>query len=452
MNAALNILQISTSDKGGGAEKIALDIHRGYLARGCQSWLAVGQKHSNDPTILRIPNERYWTFGHKIAQKIAHSPWPLPARLRTYLFFLATMRHSLAMRKGHEDFYFPGSRHLLELLSHAPDIIHCHNLHGAYFDLRVLPWLSSQAPTILTLHDAWLLSGHCAHSFGCERWRNGCGHCPDLTIPPKIQRDATAYNWRRKQKIYDASALYVATPSFWLMQKVKQSMLAPALIEGRVICNGINLSVFHPAEKHIVRASLDIPTEAKVVMFAAKGIRKNPWKDFQMMQTAMRLLSNDLTEQNVLFMAVGEPESVTQFGHLTVKCVPYQSDPATMARYYQCADVYIHASKADTFPTTLLEALACGVPVVATAVGGIPEQVDNGITGFLIPPGDAAAMSKAVRDLFQNNSFRKIMGSQAAQTAKQRFSEERMLSEYLEWHQEIICIDRKGYGQSCQTP
>ena len=109
-------------------------------------------------------------------------------------------------------------------------------------------------PTVLTLHDAWLLSGHCAHSFDCERWKTGCGECPDLTIEPAIRRDATADNWVRKRDIYARSRLYVATPSPWLMGRVEQSMLAPAVEQARVIPNGVDLSVFRPADKRSIRA------------------------------------------------------------------------------------------------------------------------------------------------------------------------------------------------------
>src|SRR4029079_4578923 len=85
---------------------------------------------------------------------------------------------------GLEDFDYPNSVELLRFLPQKPDLLHCHNLHGNYFDLRALAGLSRQIPTVLTLHDAWLLSGHCAHSFECERWTIGCGECPDLTIYP----------------------------------------------------------------------------------------------------------------------------------------------------------------------------------------------------------------------------------------------------------------------------
>jgi len=101
-------------------------------------------------------------------------------------------------RLGYEDFAYLGTKHLLTLLSTMPDIIHCHNLHGDYFELTPLPWLSRQRPVVLHLHDAWLLSGHCAHAHTCTGWQTGCGACPYLQTYPAVPRDNTAANWQRK--------------------------------------------------------------------------------------------------------------------------------------------------------------------------------------------------------------------------------------------------------------
>ena len=94
----------------------------------------------------------------------------------------------------------------------------------------------------------------------------------------------------------------------------------------------------------------------------------------------------------MLCIALGETAPSEQIGDIEIRFVPYQKDPEQVARYHQAADIYIHPARADTFPTTIIEALACGTPVVATAVGGIPEQIVEGKTGFLVPVGDAGAM------------------------------------------------------------
>jgi glycosyltransferase involved in cell wall biosynthesis len=296
------------------------------------------------------------------------------------------------------------------------------------------------------MHDAWLLSGHCAHSFDCERWKTGCGSCPDLTIYPSIRRDATARNWARKQDIFSKSRLYISTPSRWLMEKVQQSMLATSIVESKVIPNGVNLAVFHPENKTTVRAVLDIPRNQKVVLFAANGVRGNVWKDYPTMRAAIEEVGKRLRKEDVLFVALGEQGTPERAGGAQIRFVPFARDPSEVARYYQAADVYLHAARADTFPNTILEALACGIPVVATAVGGIPEQVDDSKTGILVSPGDVKAMTDGLTRLLSDEPLRKLFGQEAARIAQARFDFQHQVTTYLAWFEEITEVRRGCTG------
>ena len=439
------ILQINMQDVGGGAEKIAYLLHLYYQNKNIKSWLAVGIKKNNDSIILLIDNRSFYSKWTKFWLKIANKITPHPQNNKqentlhkTIKYFIAQPKRWLERQQGHEWFHYPITQHLLDLPPQTPDLIHAHNLHGEYFDLRQLPFLSQQIPFIITLHDAWLLSGHCAHSFDCDRWKIGCGKCPDLTIAPAIKRDATAYNWQRKQEIYANSKLYIATPSQWLMNKVKESILAPAIIESRVIPNGIDLSVFKPGNQKEIRTKLNLPLETKIILFTANGIRENPWKDYKTMQKAIALLAENLPSQNILFLALGENGPPEKIGNATIQFIPYVTDPHAVADYYRVADVYVHAAKADTFPTTVLEALACGIPVVATAVGGIPEQIEQNKTGFLVSLGDAINMAQSIQLLLENDNLHQQISRQAAETAQRKFNAERMANDYLDWYQTIL--------------
>src|SRR5262249_16039004 len=318
------------------------------------------------------------------------------------------------------------------------DIIHCHNLHGGYFDLRALPWLSRQIPVVLTLHDAWLLSGHCAHSIDCERWKMGCGLCPDLTLYPAIRRDATAYNWRRKREIFKKSGLYVPTPVRWWMGKIEESLLLPGVTKARVIPIGVDLSVFHPANKQDARSALGIPRDALVILFTANVPRQNIWKDYQTVQDAVALAAANLNGQNVLFLALGQAGAAEPIAPPLVLFVPYQTNRTAVASYYQAADVYIHAARADTFPNTVLEALACGTPVVATAVGGIPEQIQDGRTGFLVPAGDAQSLADRLTQLLSDSNLRQGMGMRAAEVVALQFDLNQQADAYLAWYEQLV--------------
>ncbi len=439
----MHILQLSTYDQAGGAEKVAWNLFQTYRARGHQSRLAVGFKRTADADVLEIPHSDLvppwahlcWMLHGRLAPLESHvrGVW----RLRYWLRVLAQGQNGMDQARGREDFHHPGSRKLLALAGMTPDIVHAHNLHGGYFDLRLLPALSRKIPVVMTLHDEWTYTGHCACTLGCERWQNGCGDCPDLTIYPPIQRDATAWNWRRKQQIYRRSHLFVATPSRWLLERVQRSMLWP--IEGRVIHNGVDLTVYHPAVRAEVRAELELPLNAVILLFAATGV-KSRFKDYATIREALaRLHGADLPTRSVLFLALGGQEAHRErIGSVDVQTLPFQSDPARVAQYFQAADIFLHAAHADTFPNTVLESLACGTPVIATAVGGIPEQIEDGRTGFLVPLQDSMMMARRICDLLQDEGERTQMGAEAAAVARRDFDLERQADEYLGWYAEIL--------------
>ncbi len=458
-NDPLRILQVSTYDVGGGAERIAAQLMGYYRARGHDAWMAVGLKRSDDPGTFLIPNAalrgpwtRFWWRVYGWLGPYSHRVRGL-WRVRRVAEYLAEPGIALDRHRGIQSMRYPGTRRLLDLPPRPPDIVHAHNLHIDYFDLRELPRLSRARPLLLTLHDMWLFTGHCAHALNCDRWRTGCGGCPDLDLYPPIRRDATATNWRRKRDIYARSRFAIATPSRWLMALAEESMLMPGVSEARVIPNGVDVDTFRPArDRAALRAALDLPADAAVLLFTALGVRTNRWKDPRTLEAAVRGIAGGGMGRPVVFVILGEDAPAEDWDGAAVRYVPFLRDPAAVARYYQAADLYLHAALADTFPNTVLEALACGTPVVATAVGGIPEQVrglarfdpalnasgPDEATGVLVPPGDAAAMAGAARALLADESLRRQLGDNAARDVRARFTLAQQGEAYLAWYRELI--------------
>jgi glycosyltransferase involved in cell wall biosynthesis len=435
----MRILQVGTCDVLGGAEFTTWNLYEAFRTRGHESWLAVGRKQSSEAGVLEIPT--FSTGRVALGRARPNEPAAEPENWLTRQFErgragFTTRKRALEMRLGWEDFNFPGTFRLLKLFPQPPDILHCHNLHGSYFDLRALPWLSRQAPLILNLHDAWLLSGHCAHSLGCTKWKTGCGRCPDLSIYPRIMRDGTAHNWRRKREIFAHSRLYVTTVCQWLMDLVKGSMLQGAAY--RVIYNGIDLNVFHPGDRRQARIELGLPADSRIVLHAAKGGSQSPWRDFAMLEQSMQRLETP-GGLNLLLLCLGEDSAKDDLvaGRLRVQYRAFEPDANRMAQYYRAADVYAHPARAESFARVITEAMACGTPVVATAVGGIPEQVEDGRLGFLVPPGDVAGMTDAIRRLLFKADLRQTMGDNAADRAKRRFGLDRQIDDFLDWYGEV---------------
>ncbi len=458
----MKILMANTSDVGGGAEKVTMELLRAYRRRGHAVKLAVGVKRGTDPDVCPIDNCRHrnlWVrFWDSVHSRCWRKGWGA-GRAALVLQYLGRPRRVLAMLKGEEDFDFPATRDLPDLCPGGPDILHCNNLHGGFFDLRSLAWLSHRVPVVLRLSDMWLLTGHCSHSFDCAKWETGCGDCPDLSIPPALRRDGTAQNWQRKRGIYARSRLYVSAPSQWLMDRVQRSILARGLAGSRVIPNGVDLSVFRPADRDRARGEIGVPAAARVLLFAANSVRTNVWKDYRTMRAALAIVAERLADQDVVLVALGEEAGSERVGRSEVRFAPYEKDPRAVARYYQTADVYVHAARVDTFPNAVLEALACGTPVVATAVGGIPEQVkslnpgaacrDEEATGMLVPAGDAEGLAACLETLLTREGMRRRLGENAARDARARFDLERMVEDYLAWY--AFILDEAGAGCPQET-
>jgi glycosyltransferase involved in cell wall biosynthesis len=437
----VKILQISTLDRAGGAERIAFNLMDALNSDGHDVRMAVGEKRGSSPLVYEIPNRavRSWPAG--LAYRLP--PWMRRRGIggshmlqRALLRFCEPAR-ARRLANGHEDFDHPATALIPGIAGFDPEILHAHNLHGGYFDLRGLPGLSQARPFTITLHDAWLFSGHCAHSFECEGWVSGCGACPHLDTPPDIPVDRTRENWSLKKEIYAASALYIVAVSDFLLRKLQRSMLTPRM--SRVIHNGVDRAVFRPpADRAALRRKLGIPEDARVAVFAAAGVKRNPWKDYACLNASMEGIAAAYDGSGkLILLCMGEAAERQDHSRWEKRFTGYLSRPEDVAEYYQAADIYLHPARIDSFPNVILEAMACGVPTVATAVGGIPEQIRDGQNGFLVPLGDFRAMTGRALRILGDESCRAALGSYGLERVSREFTLESQVAAYLDWYRAI---------------
>jgi glycosyltransferase involved in cell wall biosynthesis len=453
----MRILQVNAVDDSGGAAKVARKLFEGYRMRGHESWMAVGVKHTADPHILHIsqaPTARGW---ERPWWRLHDAVRPHSGRASRATALMASPAKIIDEFRGIENFEFPGTRQLLDLTPEAPDVVHLHNLHGffGYFDLREIQRLSRVVPIVVTLHDLWMFTGHCAYSLDCKRWQLGCGSCPYLDTYPAVRRDSTDLNWLRKRQIYQNSSLFVAAPSRWLLDQAKVSILSEGIVDTRLIPNGVDLSIFRPGDKASARERIGLPQDERILLFSGFDPGGSPYKDLSTLRSAAEILGKRGGSDRITLLVLGGTGTTERAGQATVRFAGYETNEAEVASFYQAADIYVHAARdgAENHSLAILEALACGLPIVATEVGGLPEQVrslrpassgsvdqsdSDGATGILTPPGEPEALADAVALLIEDDARLQSMSANAAMDARGRFDLQTQVNAYLDWYREIL--------------
>jgi glycosyltransferase involved in cell wall biosynthesis len=437
------ILQVAPNDDGGGAESVARELHRAYRAAGLDAWLALGVDHDREPYTVAVPNTASRSAWARAVLGVAGLGDPasdsdLPAPVRRAARMLAEPGRYSRVLSGLEDFDAPGTSRLLGLTPLAPTLLHLHNLHGAYFDIRQLPALSRQVPIAITMHDAWLLTGHCVHPMDCPGWLGECDPCPYLDRYVPIPRDRAAENRRIKRDALTGARVHIATPSKWLMAMVDKCGLAGLVAGARVIPNGVDTGVFRPGDRAAARARLGLPGDALIAVFSAISAKTNPFKDFATLETALPAIARGVSGRRLLLLAVGQSAPDARIEGADVRFVPFVDDDSVMADHYRAADLYLHPARAENFPLAVLEAIACGAPVVASDVGGIPEIVVDGETGLLVPVGDSAALAQAAVSLLSDADTRARFSAAGVARVAEHFTLALQVDRYLAWYDELL--------------
>jgi glycosyltransferase involved in cell wall biosynthesis len=206
----------------------------------------------------------------------------------------------------------------------------------------------------------------------------------------------------------------------------------------RVIPNGIDLDVFQPGDRRLARAALDLPQDAMLLLFVGSVATEGTgvYKDFAAIEAAMPNVASAV-EGSVQLLSVGTPLPSSPRSGL-IRYLGPERDRKRLALYYQAADLHLHAARGENFPYVILEAMACGLPTVATSVGGIPEQVRDGATGFLVPPGNAARLAERTVHLLLDDGLRASFSRRALEIARCNFGIEMQVDAYLGWYGEIF--------------
>ena len=403
----MKVLQINVTANSGSTGKIAEQIGRLVMAEGWQSMIAYGRyANPSESNLIRI-GTKFDIIEHGIESRLLDN-------------------HGLASRRATKKF-------IQKIEKIKPDIIHLHNIHGYYLNYQLLfEYLSKlNTPIVWTLHDCWPFTGHCAYFdfANCEKWKKGCfAPCPcKKDYPTTLITERSKENWETKQQNFTSIKNMSLVPvSNWLGDLTRQSFLNQYPI--RVIHNGIDLNIFLPTEDvKAIKAKYSITGKYTILGVA------NIWEERKGFTNFIRL--RKILPQEYSIVLVGISKKQKSLLPKSIIGIQHTQDQAELAELYSAANVFVNPTYEDNYPTTNLEAIACGTPVVTYNTGGSPESICND-TGIVVEQGDINGLARAIQDICKKG--KEYYTEKCRKWAIEHFDMHQCFEEYIQLYKEIV--------------
>jgi glycosyltransferase involved in cell wall biosynthesis len=417
----MRVAQLSTNDVVGGAAISAHRIHTGLCAAGVDSRMFV-IKRSGPADDERVTEFRPFPFLPRKAQRLCDR-------------VCRRLQNPVRCADDGSLFSMDWTCYRSLPLQGIPpaEVINLHWVAGLLDYGAMLPRLARAAPLVWTFHDMNAFTGGCHYSGNCERFTQSCGSCPKLLSDREHDRSRAVFERKRKAlgQLSD-TRLKIVTPSRWLATESSRSSLF-CRFEHVLIPYGIDSTQFQPVDKQFARKELGLNADSQVVLFVADHIADQR-KGLALLLETMEYVA-DLSR--LRFVTMGQGDTSHMIGERYHHLGRIQ-DARRIGLIYSAADVFVIPSLQDNLPNTVLEAMACGTPVIGFDVGGIGEAVRAGETGLLAPLGDTAGLAHHLRFLLEDSETNRRMGIAARKRAVEEYTVELQAERYRALYTSLV--------------
>lgn len=396
------LLQINTTANWGSTGKIAEQIGLHAMANGWRSIIAYG----------------YYLNPSKSELIKIGSKWSVRWHRQVSKYGMGDGRASKCATKAL----------IKQIEAIKPDIIHLHNIHGLYLNYPILfDYLNSiDTPVVWTMHDCWPFTGRCAYfdTVQCTRWQRGCGECPALQLYPKTKRDTSAENFELKRRLFTAKHSLVLVPvSNWLKELVGQSMLRKCRCQ--TIHNGIDIESFKPTHAASLKGASD---KHLILGVAAQWGERKGLEEFYKLRDRL-----DVDTYDIALIGLSDEQITALPAGITG--IRRTQNVGELAAYYTRASVFVNPTYSDNYPTTNLEAMACGTPVITYRTGGSLEALTPD-TGVVVEQGDIEALSEAITMIC--NKGKEHYHDACRRRAEEHFDKQICFEKYIDLYNELL--------------
>jgi glycosyltransferase involved in cell wall biosynthesis len=384
-------------------------LHKGLREYGIESTIACRHRHVDDPSVVLLP------AAPRLERSLGRITW----------------------RLGLNDVHCVSTYKIRDMPEfRQADIVNIHGWHTNYLSYRALPALCEHKPVVGTMHDMWCLTGHCAMSLECERWRTGCGSCPHLDIYPRVARDATAWTWKMKHAAFNrCKNLAMVSPSRWLLDLARQSMLGKLPLHQ--IENCVDTEVYRPLDREAARRELGVPLDRRVIMFCSVDLESR-LKGGDLFVEAIRRLPEPLRRSSTILLVGNHGDRLAKNVDIPIVDLGFITCDHKKALAYNAADLLVMPSRYETQGLVVIEAMSCGTPAVAFETGGLPEVIRHGPGGRIARFEDINDLCANITELLEDDALRGEYGAAGRQSVLDHFSVERHVARHIELFQSML--------------
>jgi glycosyltransferase involved in cell wall biosynthesis len=318
------------------------------------------------------------------------------------------------------------------------EIVHLHLIHNEMISLWAIPKMCREKKVVWTVHDPWVVTGHCIHPFDCQNWRLECPECSRLRTPKITYIDMAHIMCVIKRKLIQSSSLHLVVASKWMKDMLQESPIT----RGKdiiIIPFGIDTQHLQRLDHTMCRRRLGIDKKSLVVTFRSDP---GPYKGTKDVVQALSMMNYD---GDLTVLTFGKKNNVEALKDLFHVIDFGWADAEEMKDIFGATDIFVMPSIAESFGMMAIESLACGVPVIAYDSTALGEIVEDGITGRLVPRGDVDDLRSAIGELIVNPSLREQMGENGKRVVRERYSIEMQVKRTAELYRSISArsVDRR---------
>ena len=408
----MKVLHLNYFDIKGGAARAAYRIHHALSDVGVDSTMWVNVAEAGDWTV-EGPTSK-WSKG---------VTW-----LRLQIGDLLGKALQTENSVIHSPAIFP-SQWVKRLNQSDADIVHLHWVNHEMLSIADIGRI--EKPIVWTLHDMWPFCGaeHYTEDF---RWREGYRRDNRPTYESGF--DLNRWTWERKRQLWQRQ-MHIVTPSHWLQDSVRVSALMNDCPVD-VISYAIDIKRWRPIEQNLARDLLGFPHDVPLLLFGAIGGGRDPRKGFDLLLSALGHLRGTIPDLELVVFGQSAPRTPPDLG-FPVHYTGHLHDDISMQLHYNAADVFALPSRQDNLPLTCMEALSCGVPVVAFNASGPPTMIMHQQTGFLAKAFEVEDFAEGVRWVLQD-SAKATLRKSARDYAEQFFNPAVVAQQYIDIYQKLL--------------